>query len=173
MTGHKYYVYVEYFELPGFTARKHFFWRSNMRSLPVYWRNVRVAEDGQAKEVPGVRLGFLPTLRSARRMRGSAKYKSENIEHPGAIWIWNYKARVIKNHLYNIHSRLLYSNHSYSDIKNITALALAGGANKFLKASGLPVQKNSTIRNRMALAGRLNKAYTKEHRQVYFPNKYK
>lgn len=173
MTGHKYYVYVEYFELPRFFVRKPFFWRSNMHSLPVYWRDVRVVTDGVETYLPGVRLAFLPTLKSSRRIKRSFKYKSGNITHPSAVWVWDYKVRVIRNHLYNIHSQLFATEqdeHTAAQAE-VVPLALFGGGSRLLNSASLPRDHILTVRNYTNPISRGSKAFNREFRQNFFPKK--
>lgn len=173
MTGHKYYVYVEYFELPRFYVRKPFFWRSNMHSLPIYWRDIRVVDNGEETYLPEVRLAFLPTLRSARRIRRSVKYKSGNIEHPSAVWAWDYKVRVIRNHLYNIRSELLVSteNAHMDSQSDVMPLALFGSGAGLLHSAGFPRDHVVTVRNYSEPISRDSRAFRREFRQNYFSKK--
>lgn len=172
MTGHKYYIYVEYFELPGFETRKSFFWRSNMNSLPAYWRNIRLAENGREVPSPRVRLCFMPTLRSSRRIRGSVKYKSTNVAYPSAIWVWDYKVRVVRNQLYNMKSDLLYDNLDHTPAAALIPLALLGHGPKFLDTTGFVRKPRGVLQNQLPFLSRNHSAFdTVYHRELFQPNK--
>lgn len=142
-----------------------------MHTLPTYWRNIRLLRDGEAAYSHKVRLAFLPTLRSSKRIRRSVKYKSGNIEHPSAVWIWDYKARVVRNHAYNIESDLLNAKAPRPGTMQtkFTPLALFGHSSGLLDTAEIPARGAATVRNYSAPISRWQKVYDREYRQNNYP----